>query len=91
MLKLDSAIVRNEKVPYRIIEEEAILVNIERGNVVQLNEVAAFIWDKLNNKKKISEVVDYVCDSFEVEKGKAQKDVLEFLNELFKRRLIMRK
>jgi len=88
MLALDTCVSKNGQVPWRIIEEEAVLVDVERGNVIQLNEVACFIWSQINGKKKIREIIDCVYASFEIDKGKAEKDTLEFLNELLKKRLI---
>lgn len=54
MLALDTCVSKNGHVPWRVIEEEAVLVDIERGNVIQLNEVACFIWSQIDGKKKFA-------------------------------------
>ncbi len=91
MLKLNNRIIRNDRFPYRIIGEEVILVDVERGSIIQLNEIAAFIWNKLDTERKVVELIDCIYDSFEVEKERVKKDTLEFLNALLKKRLILQK
>lgn len=88
MLTVGSCVRKNNGVPWRIIEEEAILVDVERGNMIQLNEVAAFIWSEIDGRKTLREIIDCVCESFEVDRGRAAKDTGEFLQALLKKHLI---
>ena len=88
MITLNDCLRRNDDVPWRIIEEQAIIVNVPAGKVEQANEVAAFIWGQLDGKKKVSEIIESICDNFEVDKERAKKDTLEFLAELFKKNYI---
>ena len=88
MLTLDTCIFKNDQVPWRIIENEAILVDVGQGNVMQLNEVGAFIWSQIDGKKTMGQVIDCVYDSFEIDKAQAQQDTLEFLKELLKKQII---
>ncbi len=89
MLTSNSRVSKNDSVPWRIIEEEAVLVDVERGNVVQLNEVAAFIWSQIDSKRTAGEITECVYNSFEVNRDRAQKDTLELLNSLLEKNIIM--
>ena len=82
MLPLDTIITKNERVPWRIIEDEAILVKVDSGEVVHLNEVASEIWRIIDGKRKTSEIVDHIHSAFEVDKDRAEKDTLEFIKSL---------
>jgi rRNA processing protein Krr1/Pno1 len=82
MLPLDSIISKNARVPWRIIEGEAILVKVDSGEVIHLNEVAAEIWRIIDGKRKISEIVDHIQKDFDVDKEQAEKDTLEFIQSL---------
>jgi rRNA processing protein Krr1/Pno1 len=82
MLPLDTIILKNERVPWRIIEDEAILVKVDSGEVIHLNEVAAEIWRIIDGKRKISEIVDHIQKDFDVDREQAEKDTLEFIKSL---------
>jgi hypothetical protein len=91
MFPLDTIISKNERVPWRIIEGEAILVKVDSGEVIQLNEVAAEIWRIIDGKRKISEIVDHIQKDFDVDKEQAEKDTLEFIQSLLNINLVTEK
>ncbi len=82
MLPLDAIILKNERVPWRIIEGEAILVKLDSGEVIHLNEVAAEIWRTIDGKRKISEIVAHIQKEFDVDGEQAERDTLEFIKSL---------
>jgi coenzyme PQQ biosynthesis protein PqqD len=91
MLLLDAVILKNERVPWRIIEDEAILVKVDSGEVIHLNEVAAEIWRTIDGKRKISEIVDHIQNDFDVDREQAEKDTLEFIKSLSDKNLVTEK
>jgi rRNA processing protein Krr1/Pno1 len=91
MLPLDTIVSKNERVPWRIIEGEAILVKVDSGEVIHLNEVAAEIWRIIDGKRKISEIVDHIQKDFDVDKEQAEKDTLEFIQSLLNINLVTEK
>ncbi len=84
---LDSCVSRKENVPWRVIEGEAILVDVGKGEVIHCNEVGASIWSFLESKKKVKDIVEYIHGEFEIDKNTAQEDTLEFVQELFEKGL----
>jgi len=91
MRPLDTIVFKNERVPWRIIEGEAILVKVDSGEVIHLNEVAAEIWRIIDGKRKISEIVDHIQKDFDVDKEQAEKDTLEFIQSLLNINLVTEK
>ena len=91
MLPLDTIILKNERVPWRIIEGEAILVKVDSGEVIHLNEVAAEIWRIIDGKRKISEIVDHIQKDFDVDREQAEKDTFEFIKSLSNINLVTEK
>ena len=87
MKSLDSYISRKENVPWRVIEGEAILVDVGKGEVIHCNEVGASIWNFLEGKKTIEEITQHICNTFEIDKDTAQRDTFEFIQELFEKGL----
>jgi len=88
MINLDAKPVNNEDIAWRMIDNEAILVDIDGEEVAHLNEVAAQVWDALDGEKSVAEIIEHIRSKFEVEQDKARKDVLAFLNKLIKREMV---
>jgi len=89
LLTIDTFIRKNDRVPYRIIEGEAILVNVKSGEVIHLNEVGAAIWSFLEAEKKISQVVNHICENFEIDEKTTREDTLEFIQSLLDNGLVV--
>jgi len=78
---------RNENFVYRKIENETILVPIkdnvgDMGSIYNLNEVAAFIWERLDGEKRLLDIRDLILDEFQVSPEQAQADLREFVSQL---------
>lgn len=80
---------KNERVPWRKIEEEAILVKVDSGEVIHLNEVATEIWQAIDGKENVSAIISHIHDTFEVKKEEAEKDALEFIRALADKKIIV--
>ena len=91
MINLDAKPVKNEDLAWRMIDDEAILVDIDGEEVAHLNEVAAQIWDVLDGEKSVADIIEHIRSKFEVGRDKARKDVLAFLNKLIKREMVSMK
>ncbi len=87
MLSMEDRIQREEKIPWRLIEGEAVLVNIEDGEVIHLNEVAAEIWTVIDGTRSVHEIIEHVNHVFEAERATIEKDVFDFLNKLIEKKV----
>ena len=92
MVSIKSQIFGKKDIPWRIIEEEALLVDVHKGEVIHLNEVGAEVWKVINEKEdektSVKDLIEHICSQFEVEKDTAKTDVLEFVNELVQKGLV---
>lgn len=82
MVLLNNRIAKNKKIPWRIIEGEAILVDVDKGEIIHLNPVGAEIWNSIDGKKSVKEIIEHICNQFEVDKETAEEDTLKFLERL---------
>ncbi len=73
---------RNKNVAWRVIEEEAILISSEDSMLHSLDEVATLIWEMADGEHTVDQIVDRVCDEYDVERERAHKDTVEFLEKL---------
>jgi len=81
-------LVKSETVPWRLIEEQAVLLDLDRGAVVRLNPVGAEIWDAIDGTRTVAEIVAHICRTFEVGRRTARRDVHRFLERLLRDELV---
>jgi len=55
---------------------------LDLNGVITLNETGAFIWELLGEERSLDELVEAVCQEFEVEPDQARKDIEDFLENL---------
>jgi adenine specific DNA methylase Mod len=87
---LDEYVVKNdEKTAYRIINGEAVVVNLKDSIFHTLNPVATFIWEQADGQTKTEQMIERICQEFEVDWDTAKRDCLEFLGELIRKDLVV--
>ena len=88
MLDITSVPVRNPNIIGRMTDDEAILVMPQKGQVKVINEVGAVVWELIDGKRDVGQIVDEVCSQFDVDRVAAEADTLNFISELIKREII---
>jgi Coenzyme PQQ synthesis protein D (PqqD) len=72
----------------REFEGEAVLLNVQTGAYFSLNKVGTHIWQLYGEGKTLAEVVEGVCERFEVTPERAEADVRTFTERLVERGLL---
>lgn len=54
----------------------------DMNSVYTLNETGAFIWEQIDGKKNTNSIIEELIAEFETDKETAEKDVMEFLEEM---------
>ncbi len=67
---------------FRVLDDEGIFVLQEAGEVLTVNQVGAFVVERLRADSSVSEVVDDVVAHFEVDQDRAATDIAELIAEL---------
>ena len=57
---------------------------LEFNGLITVNEVGAFLWNKLQQEITFEELTAAVLDEYDVTKEEAEKDIQEFLEQLAK-------
>jgi hypothetical protein len=92
---IDSTYVISENVVGRNIEGELIIVPLTsgigdmEGEIYTLNETGRAIWEKLDGKKSLREVIEALKTEFEAAPEEIEEDVLGLMGELLKRRIVV--
>jgi hypothetical protein len=66
----------------RVVDGEAVVFHTLSGKVHVLNGVGSFIWQEIDGKRSAGDLVNMVCERYDVGRAEAEKDVLEFLQVL---------
>lgn len=73
----------SDRVLYRAVDDEGVLVHLESGRVMVVNEVALYIIRELDRQAMtVSELSESVSRAFEVDTPRARDDVALFLDQL---------
>ena len=87
-MQLDKRLAKSERFAWRVIEDEAVLVDRDEAEVLRLNPIATEIWQALDGARSIAEIIDQIHHSFDVDRKTAENDVLRFMKELVNREMV---
>jgi hypothetical protein len=73
---------RIEGIAWRLIEGEAVLVNVRRDEVIHLNPAASFLWSSLDGQASLADVARSMTEEFEVDAETALADTIAFAADL---------
>jgi len=79
---------KKKDVIYRIIDAQAVILTFRDSRLHTLNEVGTFIWEHLDGKKSVGDLITGVHGTFDVELKKADRDVTSFVENLMRYKLI---
>lgn len=86
---------KNAKVIKRKIADELILVPVGKAlateqKIFSLNPVGEFIFDRINGKATLQEILQDLLAEFSVTKEQAEADILQFIDNVQKQGLIIK-
>ena len=73
---------RSEDTASRVVDGEAVIVVPQKGVVTVLNETGSGIWQLLDGRNSIEDIINIISSEFSVSRQEAEKDTLEFIEEL---------
>jgi len=79
---------RAHKVPWRIVDEKAVLVSVDNSEVLVLNEVGSEIWKYLDAERTEQDIVEHLSGLFASDEDTIRKDLADFVNELSAKEVI---
>lgn len=70
------------------IDGETLMMRIENGMYYGLDNIGSRVWELITEPRQVSHLIEYLFETYEVEKAQCQSDTLELLNQLFAEGLI---
>ncbi|MDD5174498.1 MAG: PqqD family protein [Candidatus Omnitrophica bacterium] len=95
-VSINTAYAPSEDVVARSIHGELIIIPITsgigdaEGEIFTLNETGQAVWNKLDGKRSLKDLAKELASEFEGSAKEIEKDVLGIVNELVKRRMIVK-
>lgn len=80
----------HEDVHSTILEGEAVLLNLDNGMYYSLNQVGTVIWELCDGHRTLAEILEKVCERFEVDGDQARQDLLTISSQLIEQKLLIK-
>lgn len=91
MLSEDAVFEKEARLPWRVLAGHVVIVQIKEELVLNLNETGVELWNLIDGKRSVSDLVHYLVESFTVERATASDDVQFFLSYLRDKKVIREK
>ena len=79
-----------DQVRFRAVGEDGVLVHLESGRVIVVNEVGLHIVQQLSESRTRADLTSYVVSEFEISTKQAEIDLDAFLVELDQEQILVR-
>ena len=70
------------------VDGEMVLLDMNSENYFGLDEVGTAIWQVMQEKETLQEVLDVLLEQYEVESDVLEKDLADFVNKLVESELV---
>lgn len=88
-LTLESTFKTSPDIQVRVLDGEAVLLNIQTGAYFGANKVATAIWQHYAEGLSLGKVVESIIERFEVEQPRAEADVMAFTRLMLDKGLLV--
>lgn len=96
-IDIDQIYATSDDVVAREVQGEFIIVPITSGvgnldgQIFSMNKTARAVWDKLDGKKSVANIIDLLLHEFDASRETITDDCLGIMRELLRRKMIFQK
>src|SRR6516165_1220111 len=80
---------RHDDVLARVIDGEAVIINLSNGMYYTLDRAGAVMWELIERGYQIGEVADAIATAYNVSRAVAHADALRLAGELLAQELVV--
>ncbi|NJD90496.1 MAG: lasso peptide biosynthesis PqqD family chaperone [Geobacter sp.] len=81
-ISLESTISQIDDIVASDIEDEKVMMSIEKGEYFGLEPIGSRIWEMMATPVKVSAIIDAMLNQYDIDRQTCENDVLKFLSEL---------
>ena len=82
-------IARNEEIIFSSLDEETVMMSIEKGLYYGLDKVGRRLWEMLETPCLVSDMCGRLVDEYDVSPEQCSSDVLVFLDRMIENSLVI--
>lgn len=79
---------QDQEVAAKVIDSEAILINLANGVYYSMDKVCGLIWEMIESRHTLGEMVEALTGRYEVSRDRAEADVQRLAEELLQENLV---
>ena len=87
-ISLDSIAVANGELVAANLNGEVVILGFISESYYSLDQVGVFVWDLLQEPRKVSEIRDAIIREYDVEPAQCERDLIALLVDLAEKHLI---
>lgn len=80
--------VNSNRIIWRVIENQAIILDLETGFYYNLNRIGSLIWQSLAEGENVNNTLNKIKRSYNVPDQKLKKDASELIKDFVKEKLV---
>ena len=84
----EAYLTQSSRTAWRVYDGEAVLLCPDDSTLNTLNAVGTLIWESADGKTPVSTIVARICDDFDVDPERAERDTMAFIEKLRERGLL---
>ncbi|WP_282041739.1 PqqD family peptide modification chaperone [Halomonas alimentaria] len=81
-IDLDSRVCRNPDILTAVIDEEIVMMSAKQGQYFGLSGIGTYIWSLAEDPVQVKELVEMICQSYDIDAETCRADTLPFLNNM---------
>ena len=79
---------RNGSAVWRVIDDEIVVLVPEGAMVHALTGCGSRVWELIEGETTISEIIQRICDEYDVEAQRAEEEITQFICSLLDNKLV---
>jgi hypothetical protein len=87
-MTVDTILVRDDEPVFVMLQDDVVLLSVQRGAYFSLNKVGSQIWNMLIRPRPVGEIFDAMAETHDIDRDIVTKDVINFLDALLERHLV---
>jgi hypothetical protein len=88
MIYSEKYVVRNKDMIWRMVGDEAFIIDKDGTKIHQLNSIGSEIWKISEGNLTIRQIIENICNNFEIAEVQAKADTIQFVENMLSQGLV---
>ena len=87
-MSFEKYVVRNRDMIWRMVGDEAFIIDKDGTKIHQLNSIGSEIWKISEGNLTIRQIIENICNNFEIAEVQAKADTIQFVENMLSQGLV---